>query len=520
MAFSFCAIFKYTVPISFMLNFGFMKYCILIIFLINSFLSKAQINFEKIIYDNQTIGIDVMVLPDSSVLALTASNVLIKTDSLGNFLWSRKITGNNSNDLGPVKFLKTYDDQIILLNLYYISWSVYGSNILKIDTAGTILWSKTFFKIYPQDIVLTEDSGFILSGNSPDSLVGTVHYNRQLIKLDSAGGVSWTRLYGRDSLALGGVDSRIIQMNAERLMIVYSDFPYMKLLITDSIGNPIYANAVSSGYWSLRDLTRIHANAFLILTDNRMSCVDSTGTLIWTRNIPGNFSEYHDADRINDSLVVIAGRDYSIDIMAGLFWMDASGLILRNEFYHNRSGEIARALSVSPFPGGGHVLTGETMITFGQIPSMFIIRTDTNDFLDCGHASIGVVTSPSADSSATEVINSITTISNLMNDTITSIAYNVGFYNECFSLEAKQPDIDDSGLLTLYPNPISTNLKLYFHPQIRMAYVEIFNHQGERIMDFKCNSSLIIDCHSLTQGIYFLKAETEKGSAVQKFIKQ
>ncbi|MBI4931240.1 MAG: T9SS type A sorting domain-containing protein [Bacteroidetes bacterium] len=81
--------------------------------------------------------------------------------------------------------------------------------------------------------------------------------------------------------------------------------------------------------------------------------------------------------------------------------------------------------------------------------------------------------------------------------------------------------------VAVYPNPTSRvfNLSMSQFEDLKMKDIEIYNVYGEKIysaVNFQINqsSNFQIDLNEKPSGIYFLKAETEKGFSVQKIIKQ
>jgi len=72
--------------------------------------------------------------------------------------------------------------------------------------------------------------------------------------------------------------------------------------------------------------------------------------------------------------------------------------------------------------------------------------------------------------------------------------------------------------ITIYPNPATDNLTIETHDK---ATIEILNIEGEIIKTVKNNGKeTAIDLRNLSSGIYIIKAKTERGVAVKKFIKE
>lgn len=72
--------------------------------------------------------------------------------------------------------------------------------------------------------------------------------------------------------------------------------------------------------------------------------------------------------------------------------------------------------------------------------------------------------------------------------------------------------------ITLSPNPASTNLNIAV---IQQAVIEILDVQGRLIKSFTTtDNKASIDISSFAAGVYILKAKTEKGIVITKFLKE
>jgi len=69
----------------------------------------------------------------------------------------------------------------------------------------------------------------------------------------------------------------------------------------------------------------------------------------------------------------------------------------------------------------------------------------------------------------------------------------------------------------LYPNPVSNTLSI--DSKLPIEKVEIFNLLGQK--ELEANSDIdFISTDKLTEGIYFIKIYSDKGTTVRKLIKQ
>lgn len=121
---------------------------------------------------------------------------LIKTDANGNVMWD-KLFGGGSYD-GCFSVQQTSDQGFILAGTTR-SYAVGGSDIylIKTNSIGDTLWSRTYGGIgddEARDIKLTNDGGFIITGSTSYSVSSQTDIC--LIRTNSDGDTLWTRSFG------------------------------------------------------------------------------------------------------------------------------------------------------------------------------------------------------------------------------------------------------------------------------------------------------------------------------------
>jgi hypothetical protein len=99
---------------------------------------------------------------------------ILKTDSLGNFRW-RKTFGGNDQDVG-LWVQQTEDGGYIIAGHTY-SFGVYGDcYIIKTDSFGNLSWTKRLNRQHSEATAIqqTADGGYIVTGTAPDPSVGKI----------------------------------------------------------------------------------------------------------------------------------------------------------------------------------------------------------------------------------------------------------------------------------------------------------------------------------------------------------
>jgi len=117
---------------------------------------------------------------------------LVKTDSLGDTLWTRTYGGSNSDEANAVE--QTTDGGYMIAG-YTSSFGAGGQDfyLVKTDNVGDTLWTRTYGGNSDEnawDAQQTTDGGYVLAGNVSD------HVDIYVVKTDSMGDALWTRTYG------------------------------------------------------------------------------------------------------------------------------------------------------------------------------------------------------------------------------------------------------------------------------------------------------------------------------------
>ena len=112
---------------------------------------------------------------------------LVKTDSAGNMLWN-KTYGGTGTDQG-YSVVQTLDGGFAIAGYTVpLSGNNGGVYLVKTDSAGNMLWNKTYGGGQGRSVVQTLDGGFAITGNSDGG--------PYLVKTDSAGNMLWNKTYG------------------------------------------------------------------------------------------------------------------------------------------------------------------------------------------------------------------------------------------------------------------------------------------------------------------------------------
>ncbi len=241
---------------------------------------------------------------------------LIKTDSLGNVLWTRTY-GDSGWNVG-YSVLQTTDDGYIITGLTErVNMEVL---LIKTDANGDTLWTKTYGdSAYARghSVQQTLDSGYIVTGLK-DSFSGS-SWDVYLIKTDANGDTLWTKTYGG----------------------LYPEIGYSVQEISD--GGYIIAGGI--------DLYLMYGPVYLIKTD-------ASGDTLWTKT-PGGFSVWYSVQETADSNYIIVGAEGNIiETDIWLLKVNSFGDVIWTQRY----GDILidQGYSIQPTTDGGYIITGYT----------------------------------------------------------------------------------------------------------------------------------------------------------------
>lgn len=177
--------------------------CLLGIFGVSFSSLFAQITFNKVYSGNGLDkGYGVTQLPDSgyAVTGITSSLfegpsqvLLLRTDSLGNFLWSRSFGGDNS-EWGR-RIFNAGNDFIIAGNSNSFSeFADFDFYLLRITSQGELIWQHTFGTSDWErlwDAVMLPDGGLIMVGETVG--ISSLEEDIYLVRTDENGDLIWEK---------------------------------------------------------------------------------------------------------------------------------------------------------------------------------------------------------------------------------------------------------------------------------------------------------------------------------------
>jgi len=265
---------------------------------------------------------------------------LVKTDTLGDTLWTRRF-GGRSYDQG-FSVQQTFDGGYIITG----TTQSYGAGLedvylVKTDAQGDTMWTRTYGGSdydYGQAASQTTDGGFIIAGATRSFGRG---YDFYLVKTNPDGDPVWSRTFGGDSNDLGYE----VQQTA--------DSGYVVVGYTESFGA------------GRRDVYLVKTNA--------------DGETLWTHTFGGTqIDEGYSVKQTDDGGYVVAGVTKSFGAGshdAYLVRTDANGETLWTRTFGGAAGDGAN--SVQQTSDGGYIIAGATFSYGAGESDVWLIKTDS-----------------------------------------------------------------------------------------------------------------------------------------------
>lgn len=402
---------------------------------------------------------------------------LMKIDSAGNFVWSKTFGGENI-DWGT-DITKAIDSGLVFSGYSNSNSTSYNAVITKTDSAGNLIWQKTYGGEdwdFAYSLVKSPDSGYVVVGETFS--YGAGQSDGYVLKLDANGDTLWTATYGGlkedqfyDVIALNTGDFICVGKSSSYSTYGDSDFWIVSL------------DASGSENWNitLGDTLNDWANgAFQSNNDN----IQVIGTLTDTATNIENWWVY-EFDTLGN--YISQSPNYQTS--------DNQGVSLIG--YPNQDTIFLNAMTTSYGNGGYDLYYSRIDIylwldlsntsTFGGYEDDIINDTDTT--YEGGFISVGTTYSTDLGQSNVAVF--------LLDSNYFIPNSNTSEYEDITSIE-----INEENLLRVFPNP--SNGKIMVNHADKIDF-KLYNITGEVLFNKSDYTSQLIDFSEFSKGVYLLK---------------
>ncbi len=253
--------------------------------------------------------------------------LLLKTDSLGDSLWARTYSGGESDNIG-YSIAQTYDGSYVVVGYTYSTMEG-GEDLLllKTDSLGDTLWTRIYGvegHAFGHCVKETADSGYIITGQR----YGDVW----LLKTDSNGDTLWTQRYGGRWIYTGqNVDETTdggYAIYASKIVdstMVGFKYAYW-LLKTDSNGDTLWTQTYGGDYtdWLGSGQATSDGGYVMVGTSSKglwLIKTDSLGDSLWTRSYGESRGLGHWVQETTDRGYIITGTVVSLGVNQEDVWL-------------------------------------------------------------------------------------------------------------------------------------------------------------------------------------------------------
>lgn len=426
--------------------------------------------------------------------------LIIKYNQNGNIIWTKDYYGGNMDYI--TDGLELPDKSLIVCGY---TWS-YGSGewdgfLMKTDSLGNFIWAKAYGTIWSngfEKVVYNSfDNGFYITGwdiNNPFA------ERYQLIKTDSNGNVLWEKAFGifsdyddGDNLALFPLENGDVIFVAQDNQTQPESFSCWKI---SSSGNQIWSKkyevASSINWFGGMSVARNSSSELFICSgyyssntvanavDNALIKLDSAGNFSWFKSWGLTYEDQpKDLTLTHDGGIVMCGKTLNGgfgDNDAYLIKVQQSnGSIQWAKAYGTINKEIAN--SVFQSKDRGLIFTGGS----SDSASLYLVKTDSLGNTSCNYSSWNpivnnhtLIAKPAiAMTSQTMVVTSFTW---------SGANHNFYNYNYCTSTF-----VDELGYnkysIDLYPNPNNGTFKLQIDDEIKNGSFVLINNLGQKVYE-------------------------------------
>ncbi len=323
----------------------------------------------------------------------TQSQVLVvKTDSVGDTLWTRTYGGNGWDQGNSVQ--QTSDGGFIVAG-WTSSYGALEAYLIRTNSMGDTLWTRTYGLDGGVDAITVEqtsDGGYIFVGSVYSSV--TWKWDVYLVKTDLAGTVEWTKRYG------GSRDDRgsWVEQTTDGGYIVcgytesFAPFSGVYLIKTDPQGDTLWTKALDASgcYMAVGDCVRQTTDGGYIIIGSSICYpepghydlilikTNANGDTVWTRHYGEHYEDFGNAVRQTPDGAYVAvgmtqsfGADYK-DLF--LIQTDKNGDSLWSRTYGGSSFDLGS--EVVEDPDGNYVVVGCTGSWGAGDSDFYLLKVD------------------------------------------------------------------------------------------------------------------------------------------------
>jgi hypothetical protein len=270
---------------------------------------------------------------------------LIKTDHNGDILWT-KMFGAVMEDAVGNSVQKTTDGGYVIAGWIWTIEKGKDVQLIKTDSNGDTLWTKKYGgndNEVGNSVQQTNDGGYIIIGGINSIISDTTRTHVYLIKTDNNGDTLWTKTYGDNDYNIG----KSIQQTTDGGFIIaghtysWNGIHDVYLIKTDYNGDTLWTKTFGGEYsdegYSVQQTTD---GGYIItgstkLIDNGKPDVyliktDNSGDTLWTKTFGGEYTDFgRSVQQTTDGGYIVTGNTFPNENYADVYLIktDENGII-------------------------------------------------------------------------------------------------------------------------------------------------------------------------------------------------
>ena len=347
----------------------------------------SQFYWQRIYERNsQLVGNDMCKTSDGNFVITGATLIpnigysvfVMKINDSGDTIWTRTIpNAPNKNDNATV-ISATTDGGVVIAGQSDTAWAC------KLDINGNIIWNKKYllFSRFSEDIILTNDNGFLICGYINDLPAPAF-----IFKIDSAGSLIWDKTFTYQFMK---VFYSIAQHNSGFILTGFE---------TLSIGLPsnlivFCINNNGDSLWQKtynglqgREIIKLNQNYYIgceyadsIYAQMSFMKINLNGDSIYTRKFSdyGRNNFYACFNIVNNRLVFTYERDSSFGITQGIGLLsDTMGNIINKVVFTNSNFRWGALRAIVPISNGNILFGGTAQMLPLETRVIYCVKTDS-----------------------------------------------------------------------------------------------------------------------------------------------
>ena len=482
----------------------------LLTLMLASLASQAQLAFQKVYRSvSDDFASSVCLSSDHHLLVLCGGSI-IKYDSLGNEIWTKKYLPQGMYRSGIVK---SQSNGGIILLMGITSGGIGGSDIMmfNLDSAGIVNWIRIYGTAAdeePTDVEEMPDGSFVISGST--SGFGGRGGLALLMCVNKIGDQLWQRCYGT---TLGIVTSVALTNQGELLCCGSQENAF--IMLTDAYGVPLWYREYFPG--RLTSIVEDQFNGGYYAcgifqnpadsgrTRSAIIATDSSGEVIW-RNLWG---ETH-IDVANSLTLSPDGQNllvsgYAMLSQGAAGWAAMLGLTDGVPLWCNRYGRLPgmNAFHGSVMAWNSSIFTGYSDIPSDSFNNVYLTRCRPDGESGC----LQWAFTPTVDGSVVQAVL-LPAFPDSGNMDVTTVCYPANtMWGSALILCASQSFQLQPGSLHIYPLPAEAGGSLFIElpPDRANSCFELYELSGTLLMQGRLKNGCIQLPPSLQAGMLLLR---------------